>query len=157
MVPVLNDVAVQVFGRDADSLALPPDAAVCLPCLRSVDKLVKLREDLRAQESEIHQQVRRAGESIGMQTSGVQAAETLGSPLSRRQRPVTSTHVDLPTPDEGVMSQSTPVRKARSSRLLAQGNSPAVAASTRILCSLYAMGNDPLTYVHAGSGDWQRE
>ena len=41
VVPVQN---AQVFGHDADSLALPPDAAIFLPCLRSVDKRVKLRK-----------------------------------------------------------------------------------------------------------------
>ena len=38
-----------------------------------------------AKEDGIHQYVKSAGERIGLQTLGFQAAETLGSPLSHQQ------------------------------------------------------------------------
>ena len=93
MVPVQN---AQVFGHDADSLALPPDAAIFLPCLRSVDKRVKLRKTC---EGGWDPPVSEAGwrKNRSAQTLSFEAAETLGSPLySRRQQP--ATQVDLPTP-----------------------------------------------------------
>ena len=85
MVPVLNDVAAQVFGCGADTLTLPPDATIYLPCLRNVDKLVKLRNDLSAKEDRINQQVKQAGERIRLQTLGFQSAETLGSHANSNQ------------------------------------------------------------------------
>ena len=74
----------------------PPDAAIFLPCLRSVDKRVKLRKTC---EGGWDPPVSEAGwrKNRSAQTLSFEAAETLGSPLySRRQQP--ATQVDLPTP-----------------------------------------------------------
>ena len=93
VVPVQN---AQVFGHDADSLALPPDAAIFLPCLRSVDKRVKLRKTCKGGWDP---PVSEAGwrKNRSAQTLSFEAVETLGSPLySRQQQP--ATQVDLPTP-----------------------------------------------------------
>ena len=100
MVPVQN---AQVFGHDADSLALPPDAAIFLPCLRSVDKRVKL---CKTCEGGWGPPVNEAGwrKNRSAQTLSFEAAETLGSPLySRRQLPATQVHC-RPT-DSGVLNR----------------------------------------------------
>ena len=82
--------------HDADSLALPPDAAIFLACLRSIDKRLKLR---KTYEGGWDPPVSEAGwrKNRSAQTLSFEAAETLGSPLySRRQQP--ATQVDLPIP-----------------------------------------------------------
>jgi len=60
----LNELGRKLFGSDAISSILP-NQAVCRPCLRSVEKLIKVREDLSKIEHGVLLKMKYAGERCG--------------------------------------------------------------------------------------------
>lgn len=67
IVPVLSGFVNEIFGITADLIILPSTATICRPCFRSVEKVIKLRQELEQKEKEILNGIKQAGEALGVQ------------------------------------------------------------------------------------------
>ncbi len=70
---VLKEVVAGVFPNAVDTF-LPVVAYLCRPCMRSVEKLTKVKQDARYQELELTERIKRAGEARGLSTTDEAAA-----------------------------------------------------------------------------------
>ena len=66
VVSAVSEIVDGLFGRSSVSVILPSEASLCRPCLRSVEKLVKIRKEVLEKEEEIRQKVKQAGLACGL-------------------------------------------------------------------------------------------
>lgn len=92
VLPVLEEIARELFGELSVASTLSPPAALCHPCLRNVEKLVKMKSDLQKKMKEIGEQIGKAVErceagrgttaharTVDIRTAGVASAAGTGS------------------------------------------------------------------------------
>ncbi len=103
VVPVLAGLVNEILGSIAANTVLPPGSGVCRPCLRRVEKLMKLREDLELENERLCQHLKRAGEACGLHShqqelarETTSTAESSGGTTPSRKRPATTATQDTP-------------------------------------------------------------
>ena len=67
IVSTVSHIVENIFGGSSVGVVLPLEASLCRPCLRSVEKLLKLRKEVAEKEDDIRQKVKRAGLARGLQ------------------------------------------------------------------------------------------
>ena len=133
LIPILVELLKEIFNSSVDKTILPPDSWVCPACIRAVERVRKLREDLRKVEGQLRAQLKQAGESCRLQVS--QSALLQDTTLS--STPTSSRKRSAPPTPTGSLSEkrralafgtSTPVRTTMDC-MMASADSPAVAVS----------------------------
>lgn len=92
VVLVLSSIVNRIFGRSSVGVVLPALGSICRPCLRCVEKLVRLQKEVSEKEEFINLKVKQAGLACGL----------------------TESHYVIPSPRaSGSIEGATPTRKRR--------------------------------------------
>ena len=133
VVPVLLEFAGS-HGTQATRTVFHPQACLCRSCLRSIEKLQQLRDDLQAKENQIKQQMGRVLESHGLASADTHEEEPQQLHTPRKKRSAAEAEFESPcgvrTPKR--RCYDTPTRESLK-RVCPTGSSPAVAVSSQKL------------------------
>ena len=58
----LKEFVVDLFGEEAIRILLPSSAALCLRCIRKLEQLQKVRQDLEQKEKDVRNEIKKLGE-----------------------------------------------------------------------------------------------
>ena len=97
VLPLLADTTTKIYGRDVLRDVFAADSKLCRPCLRHLERIMKLKTELQEKEKELMLQVRRLGEVNCVYSMTTGASETTLE-LTPRKRP--------PSPVEAEQSTS---------------------------------------------------
>ena len=103
--PLLSGLVEEMYPHAVETI-IHPKSFVCRPCLRGLEKLRTLREDVEKKE-EVRMQVKHAGEAYGLQALAASGINLGRSPTSRG-----STSRGTPPPSPERRSDGTPSRTA---------------------------------------------
>ena len=119
VVSILQELVGELWIPATETL-FHPEAFLCRPCVRNLQKLCKLKEDLRDKEGEIRQLIDRAMDAHGL------VQESFSTPV--RKRSAAAADRDSPTSKEKRKRYDTPTRDSLD-RMIPTEESPAVAVS----------------------------
>ena len=111
--------------------AMVRNGFLCRPCLRSVEKLIKLRKEVKKSEEEFKRRINVFAAELGVTRARERAATT----PEKRRRDVEG---DLPIPAAKRSRYDTPVRR-RLQQMIPTGSSPSVSVSIPIAISRSAI------------------
>ena len=135
VIPVLNEF-VSELGLLSTDPVIHANAFLCRPCLRSVENLIKLREDVKKKEAELRQQMDKVREAYRLQRVNTTEYQAEQQPHHRTpdKRPADVAGLETPTFTTKQRRYNTPIRKTLQTMIPA-GSSPAVAVSSTVVCS----------------------
>lgn len=110
-------------------------AFLCRPCVRNVEKLQKLRGDLREKETEIRQQIDRLVQAHGLERAPSRQDEPEQGTTPRKKRSASAAEFESPTGRVKRRHYDTLTRESLQ-RMCPTGVSPVVAVSCMCLRSL---------------------
>ena len=58
----LKEFVVDLFGEEAIRIILPSSAALCLRCIRKLEQLQKVKQDLEQKEKDVRNEIKKIGE-----------------------------------------------------------------------------------------------
>ena len=119
VVSILQELVGELWIPATETL-FHPEAFLCRPCVRNLENLCKLKEDLRDKEGEIRQMIDRAMDAHGL------VRESFSTPV--RKRSAAAAEMDSPTSKVKRKRYDTPTRDSLD-RMIPTGESPAVAVS----------------------------
>ena len=136
---VLSDFADAIFGSGSSRVVLPSEAVVCRSCLRSVEKLIKLRAEVLQVEEEVRVKVKQAGFLCDLQETAPSGSSVMRTPPSprassimvtptSRKRSRSHSPVNSPVAKRRAVFVNTPVQLFMSN-VVPSATSPAVAVS----------------------------
>ena len=68
VLPVLLELAADVFpNQSASNVLFPADAHMCRTCLRSVEQLMKLKQDVHSKEQQLRERIECTGQAYGLE------------------------------------------------------------------------------------------
>ena len=119
VVSILQELVGELWIPATETL-FHTKAFLCQPCMRNLEKLCKLKEDLRDKEGEISQLIDRAMDAHGL------VQESFSTPV--RKRSAAAADMDSPTSKVKRKHNDTTTRDSLD-RMIPKGESPAVAVS----------------------------
>ncbi len=124
VIPILSEFIGELNPPSTNTI-LHDGAFLCRPCLRSLEKLRKLRQEVKFKETELRQQMDKVGHVYGLRR------ESPTEPQHRtpEKRRAVEAGLDSSIPSPKRRRYDTPVRRALH-QMVPTGSSPAVAVST---------------------------